>query len=185
MADVAHARTRHYLQEGRLLPQVHAGSVDGEIVGKQHPGNSDAQGMLSDNQRRTLLSSRRRRRSSVLILESESAQALQYQNALKARGYRVETASDGETAMRLAKEKRFDVVVSSIDGEQERDRRALMSIRNERKDLPVVLLSNGLAFSHARMAVECGAHRYLLKPVSVEHLVAVLAQTIHETGRLD
>ena len=46
----------------------------------------------------------------------------------------------------------------------------------------MVLLSNVLVFASARAAVECGAYRYLLKPVSDEQLLEVLVETIQESA---
>ena len=47
----------------------------------------------------------------------------------------------------------------------------------------MVLLSNVLAFASARAAAECGAYRYLIKPVSDERLLEVVVETIQESSR--
>lgn len=146
---------------------------------KQSPEDVNAGSATFEGERNTEAGQTGKQRSSVLLLDNEAEQARRYEDALKARGYLVEKAADGDTAVRLARETRFDVVIGNIGAEEERDGMALMSLRRARRDLPVVLLSDGLALSSARMAVECGADRYLLKPVSAERLLAVLAETIH------
>jgi DNA-binding NtrC family response regulator len=124
-----------------------------------------------------------RARSSVLIVDDDAELARRYQRALESYGYVVERASHGEGAVRLAAEKQFDVVVGDIDPSEDREDGTLKRIHAQRKDLPVVLLSGGIAFSTARAAVKCGAYRYLLKPVSEERLLEVLVETIRESPR--
>jgi DNA-binding NtrC family response regulator len=124
-----------------------------------------------------------RSRSSVLIVDDDAELARRYQRVLESYGYAVERASHGEGAVRLAGEKPFDVVVGDVDPREARVDGTLKSIHEQREDLPVVLLSSGIAFATARVAVECGAYRYLLKPVSDERLLEVLVETIRESSR--
>ena len=74
------------------------------------------------------------------------------------------------------------MVIGDVDPREGCQDRTLKSIHDQRKDIPVVLLSNVLAFASARAAVECGAYRYLLKPVSDEQLLEVLVETLHESS---
>ena len=115
-------------------------------------------------------------------MDDDAELAHRYKRALESCGYAVEWVSCGEGAVRLLGEKKFDVVVGDIDLHKEREGGTLRSIHNQRGDLPVVLLSDGLAFSSARVAVECGAYRFLLKPVSEERLLEVLVETIRDTS---
>jgi DNA-binding NtrC family response regulator len=118
-----------------------------------------------------------------LIVDDDAELARRYQRVLESYGYAVERASHGEGAVRLAGEKPFDVVVGDVDPREGRVDETLKSIHTQREDLPVVLLSSGIAFATARAAVECGAYRYLLKPVSDERLLEVLVETIRESSR--
>jgi two-component system response regulator FlrC len=88
--------------------------------------------------------------------------------------------SDGETAVRLAGKKQFDAVVTDIDIGGSSECKTLKRLREQHRELPVVVLSEGLAFASARTAVECGAHRYLLKPISEERRLEVLVEAIQE-----
>ena len=123
-----------------------------------------------------------RARSSILIVDDDAELARRYQRALESYGYMVDRAPHGEGAIRLAHEKQFDVVVGDVDPREECEDRTLKSIHDQRKDVPVVLLSKVLVFASARAAAECGAYRYLLKPVSEERLLEVLVETIQENS---
>jgi|GEM_PF-4876020 len=106
--------------------------------------------------------------------------AQRYRRVLESRGYKVVPAYDYETAVKLATESRFDVVVSDWDEHEECVCAALRRIHRQRQDLPLVLLANGLGFASAKAAIECGAYRYLLAPVSEEALLKVLVEAIQE-----
>jgi DNA-binding NtrC family response regulator len=113
-----------------------------------------------------------------LIVDSEES-ARRYGRALEAYGYLVEAACDGDSAVRLASERHFDVVVGDMDM-HDCSCEALRLIRGRHHDITVILISSGLAFARARAAVECGADRYLLKPVSEEQLLEILVETTCE-----
>jgi len=119
-----------------------------------------------------------RSRPSILIVDDDTELACRYQHALEAYGYSVERSSRADLALRLSGDKNYDVVVGDV-GLDGSDDSALRSLRNR---CPVVLLSHGLAFASARAAVRCGAHRYLLKPISEERLLEVLVETIQESS---
>jgi len=152
-------------------------------VAKDDPGNVDRAGTTSlglDAARSTRAPARSR--SSILIVDDDVELARRYQRALESYGYAVERSPKGEGAIRLAVEKQFDVVIGDVDPREGCQDRTLKSIHDQSKDIPVVLLSNVLVFASARAAVECGAYRYLLKPVSDEQLLEVLVETIQESA---
>jgi DNA-binding NtrC family response regulator len=154
------------------------------IVAKDHLGNAEATGTTSTG-RDAACTARApaRLRSSILIVDDDAELARRYQRALESYGYAVERAARGEGAIRLAGEKQFDVVVGDVDPREECEDRTLKCIHDRCKEVPVVLLSNVLAFASARVAAECGAYRYLVKPVSDELLLEVLVETIQESSR--
>ena len=152
-------------------------------MAKDDPGNVDrAETIFSDRDAARSARAPARSRSSILIVDDDVELSRRYQVALESYGYAVERAPHGEGAIRLAGEKQFDVVIGDVDPREGCQDRTLKSIHDQRKDTPVVLLSNVLAFSSARVAVECGAYRYLLKPVSDEQLLEVLVETIQVTA---
>jgi chemosensory pili system protein ChpA (sensor histidine kinase/response regulator) len=155
------------------------------IVAKDHPGNVEVAETTTSTGRNAVCAMRAagRPRSSILIVDDDAELARRYQRALESYGYAVERASHGEGAIRLAGEKQFDVVVGDVDPREGCEDRTLKNIHDRCKDVPVVLLSNVLAFASARAAAECGAYHYLLKPVSDERLLEVLVETIQESSR--
>jgi DNA-binding NtrC family response regulator len=107
-----------------------------------------------------------------------------YARSFSAYGYGVDLASDGEAAVRLASEKEFDVVVSDIDMAESSGCASLLRVREQQQRVPMVVLASALGFASARAAVDCRAHKYLLKPVSDERLLEVLVEAVQDAGLL-
>jgi two-component system chemotaxis response regulator CheY len=124
-----------------------------------------------------------RARSSILIVDDDAELARRYQYALESYGYSVDRVAQGDAAIRLANSKRFDLVVGDVDPREGREDGTLKRIHHQCRDVPMVLLSNFLAFASARTAAACGAYRYLIKPVSDERLLEVVVETIQESSR--
>jgi DNA-binding NtrC family response regulator len=121
-----------------------------------------------------------KRRSAILLVGGEGDVLGKYARSFEAYGYAVDLASDEVTAARLASEKEFDVIVSDIDMRDDGDGESLRRLHEQNKRVPVVVLSSGLAFASARAAVDCGAHKYLVKPVSDDRLLEVLVEAIRD-----
>ena len=127
-------------------------------------------------------SAARRRGSSVLFVGDEAEASRKYARSLAARGYLVDLAADCETALRLAETKQFDAVVTDLDVPGN-PLEKIRGLRQRHDELTLVMLSSRLAFDTARAAVECGADRYLLKPVSGDRLLKVLAEALAAVSR--
>jgi DNA-binding NtrC family response regulator len=107
---------------------------------------------------------------------------LRYARSLSAYGYAVDFAHDDAEVARLGREKEFDVVINDIDMRNCCDGHSLRQLRRENKRVPVVVLSGCLAFASARAALDCGAHKYLVKPVSDERLLEVLVDAVQDAA---
>jgi two-component system, OmpR family, response regulator len=123
-----------------------------------------------------------RRRSAILIVGDENEVLLGYARSLSAYGYAVDFAHDDAEVARLGREKEFDVVINDIDMRNCCDGQSLRQLRRENKRVPVVVLSGCLAFASARAALDCGAHKYLVKPVSDERLLEVLVDAVQDAA---
>lgn len=159
--------------------KFHGERVDVPIVAKDPSGNT---ALVSTKYTGHAVTPIPRRpataRSSILIVDDDFELSRRYQRALESYGYTVERAAQGEGAIRLAFEKHFDVVIGDVDPREGSTDRTLMTIHDQRREVPVVLLSNFLSFGSARAAADCGAYHYLLKPVSEDRLLEVLVDTI-------
>jgi two-component system, OmpR family, KDP operon response regulator KdpE len=122
--------------------------------------------------------------SRVLVVDDEPQIARALAINLRARGYQVDTAPDGEQALELAARHHPDVVVldlglPGIDG--------LEVIRGLRhwSSVPIVVVSVRDALRDKIAALDAGADDYLTKPFEMEDLIARLRATLRRAMPAD
>ena len=110
----------------------------------------------------------------VLIVDDEPRILLMLQGLLKANGYEVETARDGNAAIEAVRKGGIDITISDLrmtpmDG---------MTLFNELKviapRMPVILLTAYATVDTAVSAMKSGVFDYLAKPFKVDDMVACL-----------
>jgi EAL domain-containing protein (putative c-di-GMP-specific phosphodiesterase class I) len=109
----------------------------------------------------------------VLVVDDNAAVLRAHARALSTNGYRVDTALDGEAAMRAVRETPYDVILSDIDMPGMSGLQLLDRVRAFDLDVPVVLVTGAPSVESAIDGMERGALRYLVKPVEVSVLVGV------------
>src|SRR5512141_1476084 len=114
----------------------------------------------------------------VLVVDDDENFARACVRMLEGWGYGVETASDGGSALELAKNNHFDVVLTDINIPQYSGLDLLRAVRERDRDVPVVLVTGGPGLDSARVAVEFGALSYLIKPLSSGELRDVLSRAV-------
>ena len=114
----------------------------------------------------------------VLVVDDDENFTRACVRLLEGWGYGVETASDGRTAIDLAKNHHFDVVLTDINIPQYSGLDLLRAVRERDRDVPVVLMTGGPGLDSARVAVEFGALSYLIKPLSTGELRDVLSRAV-------
>jgi len=107
----------------------------------------------------------------ILVVDDEPAIRESVTYALEREGYDVESAEDGETALRLARSERFDAVILDVllPGLPGTD--VCRVLRNE-SSVPIVLLTARTTEIDRVIGLELGADDYVSKPFSVAELVA-------------
>jgi len=90
----------------------------------------------------------------------------------------VVVANTGAEALELLGKHNFDVVVSDIQMPGITGLKLLRAVREYDLDLPIVLMTGQPNIAGAAAAVEYGAFQYLIKPVGIERLRAVVARAV-------
>ncbi len=114
----------------------------------------------------------------VLIAEDEPAILRGYQRVLQTAGFEVETASDGESAAELLAAGHFDVLISDIEMPRLNGLALLKRVHQLHPDMPFVLITATPTLDGAVFAVEHGAFRYMVKPVSAAVLVKIATNAV-------
>jgi len=125
-------------------------------------------------------------RGLILLVDDEPAVARAYARTLGAAGFTVVTAGDGREAADAARDKSFDVIVSDIAMPTMDGIELLRTVREYDLDVPFVIMTGGPAVDSAARAMEYGALRYLVKPVTPEDLEAVVARAVrlHQMAKI-
>lgn len=120
----------------------------------------------------------------ILVVEDDSRLAATLERVLAAEGYDVEIAGDGPEALRLARERAFelvvlDVMLPGLDG--------IAVCRRLRATGPEpILLLTALSGTDDRVrGLDSGADDYLVKPFAYDELLARVRALLRRTARAD
>ena len=117
----------------------------------------------------------------ILVVDDEQVLVKGIKFNLEHEGYQVEVGYDGEQAVELAREGRFDLILldlmmPKIDGLQ-----ACMRIR-EFSNVPVIMLTAKSEDADKIMGFECGADDYITKPFNILELKARVRALLRRSG---
>lgn len=112
----------------------------------------------------------------VLLVDDDAAVLAVTQRVLERAGHVVVSCKSGDAALAALAEQSFDVMVTDIQMPGLTGLKLLRAIREHDLDLPVVLVTGNPAVQSAVEALEYGAFRYLIKPVSTQELRAVVGR---------
>lgn len=108
----------------------------------------------------------------ILIVEDEVAMLQGLKDNLELEGYSIETSSNGNEALNLIQENKYhliilDVMLPGISGLD-----ICKTIRREKIDTPVILLTAKASEIDKVLGLEFGADDYITKPFSLRELLA-------------
>lgn len=107
----------------------------------------------------------------ILIVEDEEKIARFVTLELEHEGYQVEHAADGRTAVDLALERDYDLILLDVLLPQLNGMEVLRRIRKH-KDVPVIMVTARDAVMDKVAGLDAGADDYLTKPFAIEELFA-------------
>lgn len=119
----------------------------------------------------------------LLIVEDNKNIIMQIRMALEARGFSVEVATDGVTAMEMAFNRKpdlilLDLVIPKLDG--------FLVLEGLKKDaqtqqIPVIVISAKAAEEDIRRARKLGASEYLVKPFEPKEIADAINRILDAT----
>lgn len=119
-------------------------------------------------------------RARLLVVDDEANLRAGLRNLLSLMGYHVEEAGSGHEALSLLESEPYDLMVldmrmPGMDGVE-----AMQRARQIRPDLLIVVLTAHATLESAIAAVKSDAVDYLLKPINIESLSAVISHALRE-----
>jgi DNA-binding response OmpR family regulator len=122
----------------------------------------------------------------ILIAEDEPRILAFLTRGLESEGFAVDAAADGVEALRCARSEHYDVAVLDLLLPRIDGLAVLRDLRQHYPDLPVVILSARSDLPTKLRGFELGANDYVVKPFSLDELIArIRVQLRHAAGLID
>jgi len=110
----------------------------------------------------------------LLLVEDESEIQSFLQQPLANAGYEVDVAKDGRTAIQLASEKKYDVLIVDLGLPDQDGIDLILQLRRSGVSSPVLILSARRSVDDRVKGLEQGGDDYLTKPFALAELLARL-----------
>jgi CRP/FNR family cyclic AMP-dependent transcriptional regulator len=122
------------------------------------------------------------RLKTVLIVEDEAEIRNFISRVLELEGYRVLTADDGKTGMNLVQEEGIDLLLLDLRLPGRDGWSVLREIKRRPglADIPVIVFTALAEAVQRKKTLRMGAARYLVKPLSAQHLSQTIAAVLDE-----
>src|SRR5437868_7158428 len=124
-------------------------------------------------------------RKSILVVDDERGQREILEMILSGEGYDITTASSGEAALRLAKERRFDLALTDFKMTGMDGIELLQKLLAHDSSIIVILLTAHGSIESAKEALRRGAFDYLEKPYDREALLGTIRRALLKLDALD
>jgi DNA-binding NtrC family response regulator len=121
-------------------------------------------------------------RNSILVVDDEKPQRDILEAILSSEDYNVTTAASGEAALRLAKDRRFDLALTDLKMTGMDGIELLQKLLTLDSSIIVILLTAHGSIDSAKEALRRGAFDYLEKPYDRDTLLETIRRAL---GRLD
>jgi DNA-binding response OmpR family regulator len=118
----------------------------------------------------------------ILVTEDEPRILTFVARALEAEGYTADRAADGADALRLASTRHYDLVVLDLLLPRVDGLTVLRTLRRDRPDLPVVIVSARADLPTKLRGFELGASDYVAKPFALDELLARIRAQLRRVG---
>jgi len=120
--------------------------------------------------------------SRILIVEDEPGIASFLQKGLRAEGYTTVAVDDGGTAISVARDDAFDLVVLDLGLPGRSGLEVLAALRARGERLPIIILTARDGVDATVAGLDGGADDYLTKPFRFEELLARVRARLRDRG---
>ena len=108
----------------------------------------------------------------LLLVEDDAMIAEAIRTGLKRDGFTVDWVGDGDSADRVLRTEKFDVLLLDLGLPRKDGLQVLKSLRARHESMPVLIITARDAVSDRVQGLDAGADDYLIKPFDLEELAA-------------
>jgi diguanylate cyclase (GGDEF)-like protein len=120
----------------------------------------------------------------ILVVDDDESLVAIISEVLEDDGYEVTTASSGEDAIELFRNKRFPLVITDIRMPGMTGIELLQEVKKIHKDTEVIIITSHASVETTISALRMGAYDYLLKPFEEIELISAVAKRAIDKIRL-
>lgn len=124
-------------------------------------------------------------RKNILVVDDEKSQREILEMILSSEGYDVTLASSGEAALKIAKERRFDLALTDLKMTGMDGIELLQRLLAQDSSIIVILLTAHGSIESAKEALRRGAFEYLEKPYDRETLLEAIRRALSRLDAID
>ena len=107
---------------------------------------------------------------SILLIDDEESQLLSLKSFLSKRGYKIFTASDGETGYKIAEENMIDIVLTDFNMPGWDGLMVLQKLKELNPEIDIVVMTAFGSIENAVSLMKAGAYDYIIKPIDLDEL---------------
>ncbi len=119
----------------------------------------------------------------ILVIEDDPSITMGLELNLRAEGYRVILAHDGEEGLAKARKEEIDLLILDVMLPRLNGFEVLRMLRGEGNEIPVLMLSARGAEMDKVMGLELGAEDYVTKPFGLAELLARVRAILRREGK--
>jgi DNA-binding response OmpR family regulator len=118
----------------------------------------------------------------ILIVEDEAGMASFLDKGLSSRGYATKLASDGESALAIASDTDFDLLILDLGLPDMDGLSVLRELRRRGERMPILILTARDDLGDKVEGLDAGANDYVTKPFGLEELLARVRVQLRDAG---
>jgi|SRR5690606_6828432 len=117
----------------------------------------------------------------ILAVDDSPSMREMVRSALTSAGFEVVQATDGDEALRLAREQQFDLVLSDVNMPNMDGLALIRALRAESgyRHTPILMLTTESSVERKREGKEAGATGWIVKPFDPAQLIATMMRVLN------
>jgi DNA-binding NtrC family response regulator len=116
----------------------------------------------------------------ILIVDDEEDLRTLLGHVLTSAGYQIDTAADGETALKLLQKQKFDLALLDIQMPNLNGIQVLKYLHQHLPSTKAIMLTGYADLKHAMEAKEFGARDFIGKPYKLEDILSTVERVLGE-----
>jgi DNA-binding NtrC family response regulator len=116
----------------------------------------------------------------ILIVDDEEDLRTLLGHVLSTAGYRIDTAADGESALKLLQKEKFDLALLDIQMPNLNGIQVLKYLHQHLPGIKAIMLTGYADLKHAMEAKEFGARDFIGKPYKLEDILSTVERVLGE-----